>query len=125
MTNHIGGRPTKYTEENLKIILDSIAMGMTQKDAAILAGIGEDTLSRWKTTKEGFADKLHQKEMECKQRNIALIQKAAKGGTWQAAAWWLERKYSDEFSLKHQVEHSGKDGEPLRFIIEDAKSNGK
>ena len=31
-------------------------------------------------------------------RNVALIMKAAQGGTWQAAAWWLERRHPTDWS---------------------------
>lgn len=31
-------------------------------------------------------------------RNVAAIQQAASGGSWQAAAWWLERSVPDTYS---------------------------
>jgi transposase len=30
-------------------------------------------------------------------RNVAFIQKAAQDGSWQAAAWWLERTVPEQF----------------------------
>jgi len=30
-------------------------------------------------------------------RNVAAIQQAASNGTWQAAAWWLERAVSEKY----------------------------
>jgi len=90
----------KYTPAVVKIVLDAIAEGLSQKDASILAGIDQDTLSHWKKQYSEFADKLLQKEIEFKGQNIKLIQRAAKDGSWQAAAWLLERKYTEEFALK-------------------------
>lgn len=43
---------------------------------------------------------------------IGMIQTAANQGTWQAAAWWLERKHrarwgrQDKVTLEGQVDHS-------------------
>jgi hypothetical protein len=31
-------------------------------------------------------------------RNVAVIQQAANGGSWQAAAWWLERSVPENYS---------------------------
>lgn len=39
-------------------------------------------------------------------RNVALIQEAAQG-TWQAAAWWLERKFPGRWGSRKQVEVGG------------------
>jgi hypothetical protein len=40
---------------------------------------------------------------------VALIQKAAQEGTWQASAWYLERCHPHEFGKQesHKLEHSG------------------
>lgn len=97
----------KLTATVKKIILDNLALGMSQKDCASLAGIHETTLSRWKEKNADFANEMAQKEIECKRRNIGIVQKAATT-TWQAAAWWLERKYSEEFALRQKLEHTGK-----------------
>lgn len=34
-------------------------------------------------------------------RNVAYIQRAAKNGTWQAAAWWLERTAPESFAKQN------------------------
>lgn len=35
---------------------------------------------------------------------IKVIRQAADDGTWQAAAWWLERMYPDEFGRRERIE---------------------
>jgi len=40
--------------------------------------------------------------------NVAVIQKAARDGTWQAAAWWLERTNPQQFGRKIQAEVTGR-----------------
>jgi hypothetical protein len=46
---------------------------------------------------------------------VAIIQKAA-DTTWQAAAWWLERKHKADWSSR--VEQTGADGSPVKVIVE-------
>lgn len=94
----------KYTPETIETILNAISKGLNQKDASVLAGIDETTLSRWKSENADFTNQIRQKEIENKLRNIEIIQEAAKT-KWQAAAWFLERKYAQEFSLKIQGEN--------------------
>ncbi|HEY0908428.1 MAG TPA: hypothetical protein VGE35_03720 [Candidatus Paceibacterota bacterium] len=92
-------KPYKATPDTIKIILDAIAEGLTQRDASVLAGISEDTLSLWKRQNSEFSEQIRQKEIECKRKHIRNIEKASEK-SWQASAWWLERKYKDEFALK-------------------------
>lgn len=101
------GRPTKYNDETILIIYKALREGMSRRDACIAAGISEDTFANWLRDKSYFSENIVKKaEYELKHRNIQIIQKAARV-TWQAAAWWLERKHKDEFSLKTETELSG------------------
>ena len=81
--------------------------GATNKEAALLAGITEETFYQWKRTKPEFSESLKKAEVKRKIRLTALIIDAAKK-TWQAAAWYLERVYHDEFAKKEIREHEGK-----------------
>lgn len=94
---------TKATNKTIEIILDAISQGLTQRDASVLAGISEDTLSLWKRKDSDFSEQIRQKEIECKLSHIKNIKEASKK-TWQASAWWLERKFKDEFSLKSKLD---------------------
>jgi hypothetical protein len=40
--------------------------------------------------------------------NVAVIQQAARSGTWQAAAWWRERTNPQQFGRKVQAEVTGR-----------------
>lgn len=106
----------KYSNEIVSEITNYIRAGNTQHDAAVLAGISDETFHVWKREKSDFSEALKKAEQVCKSRNIAIIQKAAEK-TWQAAAWWLERKYHQEFALKNIQELVGKDGQPLQISI--------
>ena len=106
----------KYSDEIVKEICKYIRAGNSHIDAAGLVDIDESTFYRWREKRASFASALKKAELECKARNIAIIQNAAQT-TWQAAAWHLERKYSNEFALKQINELVGKDGQPLQFTF--------
>lgn len=122
----------KFSQELVKEICGHIENGSSLKDAAYLSDIGESTLNLWKS-EEGYGDTknpLTQEErlglLECikkatainKEKHIRTIQKA-RDKSWQASAWWLERKYKDEFAVRS--EHTGKDGESLQIVLDMPK----
>ena len=86
----------KYSKETTAEICQYIEAGNSNKDAAALVGITETTFYEW-VKKPEFSKSIKKAELRCKARNIAIIQKAA-STTWQAAAWWLERKYANEYA---------------------------
>lgn len=94
-------RKNKATPKTIEIILEVISEGLTQREASILAGISEDTLSLWKRQDSDFSEQIRQKQIENKLRHIRVINEASKT-KWQASAWWLERKFKEEFSVKGQ-----------------------
>lgn len=93
----------KATPKTIKIILDAIRGGASQRDASALAGISEDTLSLWKRQDSDFSEQMRQKEIQFKMDQVRVIEKAAQK-TWQAAAWLLERKYPNEYTNRVRIE---------------------
>lgn len=100
-------RKNKATSETLKIILKAIENGMTQKDAAILAGVDQDTITNWKKNSD-FSDQMRLAEIQFKSKLLKVIDKAALTDP-KEAKWRLERLYPEEFSLRPQ-----KDTEPAQ-----------
>lgn len=96
----------KYSQEIIDEICKYLKAGNNQHDSAVLAGISDETFHVWRREKPEFSEALKKAEYECKARNIAFIQKAAEK-SWQASAWYLERKYNDEFALKQINEVNG------------------
>ncbi len=118
----MAGRPTKYGEETTTRITQALRAGNTRRAACGYAGISEDTFANWLADKSEFAEAVKKAESDAEVRNVAIIQKAA-DTTWQAAAWWLERKHKAEWSSR--VEQTGADGSPVKVIVEYAdKPNG-
>ena len=95
----------KYSADLVLEICKALEKGLSIGDAMNFCGVSRDTYYDW-IKKPEFAQQVKKAELSCKYRNIQLIQKAAID-TWQAAAWWLERKYFDEFGLKTKQEISG------------------
>ena len=120
------GRETKLTAELQKRCVDIITATGIDKDACQLAGINEATYYRWLQRgleePEGiYRDFREAIEKARAARRIALvarIQQAAQGGTWQAAAWLLERTESATYALRQKHEITGEDGGAVALIID-------
>ena len=91
-------------------------MGMTFGHAAAAAGISEGTFYRWKSIGEkAKSGKYHEfyealKSAEARGEMLLLkrIQEASAGGTWQAGAWILERRYRNIWGRNIDLTSEGK-----------------
>jgi len=106
------GRPSKLTPACTNAIVTAIKVGTPFVHAAHAAGISYDTFRKWIVRgmdeesgpfKKFFND-VKKAEGEFVLNNLAIIQKAAMDGAWQAAAWKLERRYPQDFGRKFQTE---------------------
>jgi hypothetical protein len=115
------GRPTKYTEQNVNRILDALRGGNTRRASCAVADVSQDSLALWLRTYPEFAEAVEKAEGKAEAKMVSVIRDASET-TWQAAAWWLERKHKAEWSSR--VEQTGADGSPVKVIVEyaDAKN---
>ena len=121
-------RPHKLTPARAKKIADALRRGNTRRAAARLAGIGQSTLALWlakgrENTKgdEKYVDLLErvkQAEAEAEARMVETVVEASVD-TWQAAAWYLERRYPDDFGRRLRAEISV--DEPVEIVVEIGK----
>ena len=111
------GRPTKYKPETVEKILEALRGGNTRRASCAAGGIDQTTFANWLKEYSDFSYAVEKAEGEAELRNLAVIQDATKT-TWQAAAWWLERKHKAEWSSR--VEQTGADGAPVKVIVEYA-----
>ena len=125
-------RPTKLTDELQQKIVTAIQAGNYAKIAAEMNGIGETTFYRWmemgaeddaKPEFREFRESIKRAEAVAEVVAIARIRQAADNGTWQAAAWYLERKYGERWGRNDKLrqEISGPNGKPVPITIEEAK----
>ncbi|PZC52328.1 hypothetical protein LH53_05795, partial [Mesotoga sp. TolDC] len=56
------------------------------------------------TLERRLYDSIIKAEGEAIARNIAIIQRAAQDGVWQAAAWFLERRYPNDYARKERLD---------------------
>ena len=115
------GRPTKYTPATVAKLTDALRGGNTRRASCAAAGISQETLARWLAENVDFRDSIEKAEGEAELRNLAVIQDATRT-TWQAAAWWLERKHKADWSSR--VEQTGADGSPVKVIVEYSDKPG-
>jgi transposase len=105
-------RPTKYTPDRIERFLEAVRAGATFRLACQYAGIDHETYTRWRERYVDFADAVKEAEGGAVVGWLDKIDKAASDGSWQAAAWKLERRYPDDFGRRDRidqtVEHSGK-----------------
>lgn len=116
------GRPSHFTPENREKILTAVRLGTADMIMGASAGVDYSTIRGWvaKGEKEGkgefyeFSLALKAAKGERVNRWLAMIEKAAQIGTWQAAAWKLERLYPEQYGRTVQrVENVGADGKAL------------
>jgi transposase len=86
--------------------MNALKAGNTRSAAGAYAGISRDSFTRWMASNNEFALAVEKAEADCEVKSVAIIQKAALT-TWQAAAWWLERRRTDDWKLKQTNEHEG------------------
>jgi hypothetical protein len=91
------GSPTKRTDAARSTILKALKLGATLKLAAESAGMHYDTLREWMNNDAAFSVAVRKAEATRAQAALRSIEKAAKEDNWQAAAWYLERRYPTEY----------------------------
>ena len=89
-------------------LIKAVAAGNTYEVSCRLMKISHNTFQRWRETDPIFQAKVEQAQAKAISGNIAVIQQAAQSGKhWQAAAWWLERKYPQDWALRQVIAVEG------------------
>lgn len=126
------GRKLKLDYELIERIELIIRSGNYAQTACEMVGIGTTTYYRWLelADKEGspkiyreFRDAIKRAEANAEVVSVARIRQAADEGTWQAAAWYLERKHGERWGRKDKLtqEISGPNGTPVNLSIDEAR----
>ena len=90
------GRPPILTEEKLSTILRTVGMGMTPSRAAQAAGVTRQTLHQHCKRHPDFVDKMAEADARAEMTiHMKLLKHIDKN--WNAAAWVLERLWSDRY----------------------------
>ena len=110
------GRPTKYTPERVERILEAIRKGNTRDTAAKLAGVSATQMYEWMNKHPEFAEAIEKADAEAEGFYVGIIERAA-AKSWQAAAWWLERRRAAKYGRLERHEVTGKGGEALQLQV--------
>jgi transposase len=122
------GRPSKLNDGLHEAIVKILRTGCTVETAAENAGISKRTLQSWLQKGEdaetrsdaghkltaadqrymALAQDVRRARSEAEVRALATIQRAAADGTWQAAAWYLERSFPERYASKRQPKSVGR-----------------
>lgn len=110
------GRPTKYEAQTIERLIQAIGAGLTIEDACVYGDIHKSTFYDWIQTYPDFSDAVKTAEVKAKMRRILRIELAAQNGAWQADAWYLERKYPEEFGRKLTLQVAPEDAALLKRL---------
>lgn len=93
----------KLTKELAKEFVKLVEAGATNADACAYIGVHEATFYRWLQNPKTEAERelckeLKKAETKRKLWHLRKIQQASDNGTWQASAWYLERRYPREYA---------------------------
>lgn len=117
----MAGRTTKLTPQLQRELCQIIGAGNYIETACGYVGIDVTTFCMWLQRGEGthptrpktklhaeFVEAIRKAEAQAEAVRVARIAKAGQDGTWQADAWYLERRYPERWGRKVQdVRHSG------------------
>ena len=111
-----GGRPSKMTPEIIGKLEEVFSIDGTIAEACFYANINPDTYHSWIKKSKKLSDRfiaLRNKP------NLKARQEIIKGldGNPEFSLKYLERKLSDEFTIKTKTELTGKDGENTLGIV--------
>lgn len=96
------GRPTKRDDETEATIINNLMAGCTRAAAYRSAGISKQTFYNWLNDFIDFLDAVEKAEAEAEKRFTYVIQRASVD-SWQAGAWWLERRRSEDYGRKDKI----------------------
>jgi transposase-like protein len=128
---------TKLTPDRQARITEALAQGNYIETAARYSGVSPQVFYKWMSRGNEerqrigdgadptpgeeiyveFVEAVEKARSQAEMRNVGLIQKAAVDGTWQAAAWYLERSYPKRWGRSDRVEHTGADGGPVEVSV--------
>ncbi len=94
-------------EDQLSKIIQAKRVGACNADACTFAGVPQSTFYQWvkigKKAKQGkhfdFVQRLQAAEASAVVASLVTIQQVSKSGTWQAAAWFLERTRPYQYGM--------------------------
>lgn len=122
----VGGAPKCTAAQAVGIHYGTLCEWMNRGEVALgkAAGVLADVVGDQRLYAELY-DGVKRGESEAIRRNVLLIQSAGKK-SWQAAAWWLERRYPQKFGQnRHELREMKKQILELLTRLEEMKNQDR
>lgn len=117
-----GEANSKKTPERVAAIVQALRAGNTRRAAVSYGEIDHATFYRWLDDDATFRDAVEKAEADAEVRFVAQVAQAASGGTWSAAAWWLERRRGQDWRRHDSLEVTGNPNAPV--VVKQEGNNG-
>lgn len=123
------GKP-KLTMELAEKAIELVSTGASNVDVIAWLGVSDQSFYRWirepRTKAEArLSEGIKKAEADRKMWHIRRINEAARNGDWKASAWYLERRYPNEYARTQRVmgtiETQSKPDALTQAILETAK----
>lgn len=123
-----GRKPATINDPRVQLLLQALQAGNYVEVSCAYAGLSVAVVYQWlekggkeksrianggepdpdKATYVELLEAIESARAKAVVANVAVIQQAARSGTWQAAAWWLERTNPQQFGRRVQAEVTGR-----------------
>jgi hypothetical protein len=130
-----GAKPPSLNDEKIKNLLGALNTGHYMNRACSIANVAPSTVYWWldeakkiqarleddqdiSVRDEAYlavAEKINQAKEAAAHRALHTIQLAASAGTWQAAAWYLERTDAEHYARRTQI--TGAESGPVKVDV--------
>lgn len=100
----------KISKDLAERVAKEIEAGVSRVDCEKIFNYSHTQFHHWMKKVPYFANAIKAAEMGCKVWHVKNIKRASIKH-WTASAWWLERKFPEEFAKR--VEVTGAGGDPL------------
>lgn len=138
-------RPTKLNTEVHEAVCKALRAGNNRPASCAFGGITYQTMLNWSKRAQAsiqalqggesiddselpfveFLEGVQKAEGQAEVGAVAIIQKAARegiDGQWQAAAWWLERKFPDRWGRRERIDRREPIGEKIQINVVGPKA---
>jgi hypothetical protein len=117
-----GGRPTLYAPEVVDRLLGALADGLTIKQACVVSGISESTLSDWRERYSDLETRLAPAREQARQKALAGIKAAGEGGDWRAWAAYLTYSFQSDYRKDASVNVTATAAVQTQAVVCDEKT---
>jgi transposase len=104
LVSEMRGKRRALTPELQRTICEAIEAGNTRECAAGMAGVSERWLHEHMAKNAEFAAAIARADAVAEAHHVKVVQRAARSGSWQAAAWWLERRRPQVWGQRVRVD---------------------